>query len=139
MTEKTLTPMQQELLNRADAIMTSIGGAINRGAEFVQGQVPDIALQYVAFGRVYETVIMAISIMVFMVGLWLVVNVACRNTYKFNSEYGNWHVNRFVCLLLGLFPLSFGLMEISANLKSLILVWFAPKVWLLIEISKLIR
>lgn len=140
MTEKTLSPMQQELLNRADAIMASIGSAVNRGAEFVQGQVPDIALQYVAFGRVYETVIMAISIMVFMVGLWLVVNVACRNTCKFKDDVvGCWHNYRLVGLLLGIFPLSYGLSEISANLKSFILVWFAPKVWLLIEISKLIR
>ena len=139
MTEKTLTAMQQELLNRADSIMDSISSAVNRGAEFVHGQVPEIALQYVAFGRVYETVIMAISIMVFMVGLWLVVNVACRNTLKFKDDCGHWHVNRFVGLLVGLFPLAFGLLAISANLKSFILVWFAPKVWLLMEITKLIR
>ena len=140
MTEKTLTPMQQELLNRADAIMDSIGSAINRGTEFVQGQVPEIALQYVAFGRVYETTIMAISITIFMVGLWLVVNVACRNTFKFKDDcVGLWHTNRLVGLMLGLFPLSIGLIAIASDLKSFILVWFAPKVWLLMEITKLVR
>lgn len=139
MTEKTLSPMQQELLNRADAIMASIGSAVNRGAEFVQGQVPEIALQYVAFGRAYETALMVISIMVFMVGLWLVVNVGCRNTYQFKNEYGQWHINRLVGLMLGLFPLSFGLLAISVNLKSFILVWFAPKIWLITEIARLVR
>lgn len=138
MSEKTLTPLQQELLNRADAIMDSIGGAVNRGAEFVQGQVPEIAMQYVAFGRVYETVIMAISITIFMVGLWLVVNVACRNTYKFEDDY-HWHTNRVGALILGLISLSIGLIAIAENIKSFILVWFAPKIWLLMEIAKLVR
>ncbi len=140
MTEKTLTPMQQELLNRADSIMDSMVGAINRGAEFVQGQVPEIAMQYVAFGRAYETVNMAIALSIFMVGLWSVVNVGCRNTYKFKDDYaGNWHTNRFVGLMLGLFPLIGGLITIAENLKSFILVWFAPKIWLLMEITNLVR
>lgn len=139
MAEKTLTPIQQELLNRADTIMASIGNAVNRGAEFVQGQVPEIALQYVAFGRVYETVIMAFSITIFMVGFWLVVNVACRNTHKFEDEYGHWHSNRLFALMLGLITLSIGLTAFAANLKTFILVWFAPKIWLLMEITKLVR
>ena len=87
MTEKTLSPMQQELLNRADAVMASIGSAVNRGAEFVQGQVPEIALQYVAVGRASETALMVISIMVFMVGLWLWPAATPTNS-KMNMDIG---------------------------------------------------
>ena len=41
--------------------------------------------------------------------------------------------------MLGLFPLSFGLLAIALNLKSFILVWFAPKIWLITEIARLVR
>lgn len=137
---KSLTPVQQELLNRADSIMSSIGDAVNRGAEFVQGQVPDIALQYVAFGRAYETVVMLFSLTLLLVGLWLVINVACRNTLNIKNDYdGGWGPGRLVASFLGVIPTVVGILAVAANLKGFLLVWSAPKVWLILEIARLVR
>lgn len=134
---KSLTPVQQELLNRADSIIASIGDAVNRSTEFVQGQVPDIALQYVAFGRAYETVNMLISLAMFLVGLWLVINVGVRNTRKFKDCIDGWSLPRMFAVGFGSLSTMVGLVAFGAQLKGFLLVWFAPKVWLILEIARL--
>ena len=136
---KSLTPVQQELLNRADSIMSSIGDAVNRGAEFVQGQMPDIALQYVAFGRAYETVSMLIALALLLVGLWLFINVACRNTFKLRDWDDDWAPGRVAAAIAGSISITVGLIAFAVNLKGFLLVWSAPKVWLILEIARLVR
>jgi hypothetical protein len=59
-----LSPMQNELLRRADSIFDSISNTVSKASDLaIQGgkavaeQIPDIAFQYIAYGRVANTVI----------------------------------------------------------------------------------
>lgn len=54
-----LSPIQRELLSRADDIFATIGSAVSsatdaavRAGAVVAKEIPDIAWQYIAYGRV---------------------------------------------------------------------------------------
>ena len=48
-TAESLSPMQAELLKRADDIFKSIGEAVTKASDIAAEQIPDIAMQYVTY------------------------------------------------------------------------------------------
>ena len=131
-------PLQQELLSRADNIFASIAAAVNKTTTFAGEQLPDIAMQYIAYGRVYTTVVMIAAMIGFMISLYLIVCVALLNTRKFKVDvyWGNEQISAF---LSGLVLLVISLITGLVTLSSFIMAWFAPKVWLITEITKLLK
>jgi hypothetical protein len=133
MTTETLTPMQTELLKRSDAIMQSISGSISSAVEFSKDQIPDIALQYIAFQRVYSsTLILCVLLMV----AFAVYLLRYASTTKWTKDLDtrialNWIGGTIFGVL--------GMILFFANLKALLLVWFAPKVFLLQSLTSLIK
>jgi hypothetical protein len=127
---ETLSPMQQELLNRADAIFSAMADAASKASSFVAEQVPEIALQYVAFGRAWLTTLVVISILCVIVSAilfrWLAKNGLDDSPLPFSVFFG-------MCVSFVL-----GLVLILNNLKDFLLVWFAPKVWLITSIAQLV-
>lgn len=141
MTTKTesLSPMQQELLNRADAIMRAVGDAVSKTADFAKEQVPDIAYQYVAFGRASETIYILLALALLTVGLYLLVRVGLMNSRNLPNHYGGWNEGRMLAVGVGI-PISFfSFIGVLVNLKGFLLVWFAPKIWLIQEIVHLVK
>lgn len=57
-TADKLSPLQQNLLDRADSIFAAIGNTVTKATDFATAEIPDIAYQYVAYGRVMATVIL---------------------------------------------------------------------------------
>lgn len=66
-----LSPIQKELLDRADTIFKTIAEAASKAASFAAEQLPDIAIQYIAMERVYLTSIIVGSILAFFLALYL--------------------------------------------------------------------
>jgi len=54
MTEK-LSPMQDELLKRADSIFDGISKTVSATKEFALEQIPDVAYQLIAYQRAWLT------------------------------------------------------------------------------------
>lgn len=129
--------MNEELQNKAVEIITAIQDSIGKAGEFAMVQLPDIAQQYVIYGRVKSVIVL----LAFATLSFALLTLA-RWAYKFpwyGDAYGkerraesNYTVLVFstgIGALCGLFAfLSFDL-----------LVWFAPKVWLLKELSTLFK
>jgi hypothetical protein len=135
-----LTPLQQQLLDRADSIMDSIATTVDKASTFAAEQVPDIALQYVAFGRASITAYMTISVIVFCVAFWMAVRIGVMNSRQYPVDtYGTWDERRVGAFVVG------GLMGIGSiiaffvNLNHFIMVWVAPKIWLINEIARLVK
>lgn len=134
-----LTPLQQALLDRADNIMDSIATTVNKASAFAADQVPDIALQYVAFGRASLTTYMIIALMLLIIGLWLAVRVAIMNSRQYPEDSYSWDDRRTGAMISGLAMSVMGVAVFLHNLNNFIMVWVAPKIWLINEISHLVK
>lgn len=142
MANEKLSPLQQELLSRADSIFASIGTAVGKATDFASVQIPDIAIQYVAYGRVYATVLMVFALTTFIFGMWLAIGVAVMDYFKAGcGRYHGyiWADSRDAAMILGI-PISIvGFLMILFNVSNFIMVWFAPKIWLITELVKLAK
>lgn len=125
--------MKEELQGKLVEILTSIQTAAGKASDFAMEQLPDIAQSYVAYGRAYYTLIV-LAFMVISVVLGRMVWKCARSKRFDNGEPAEVLGTIFgavgMCLFVGV-----GI----AHLSGLLLVWFAPKVWLLKEIASLIK
>jgi hypothetical protein len=127
-----LTPMQTELLRRSDAIMESIGNVVGTAVDFSKEQIPDIAFQYVAFERAYSSFYIITGVLLYVLCAYSLLS-AIKN-------WGMWSEDHRVVFLMGNSVLGFiGTMFVFINLKTFLLVWFAPKVFLLQSLTSLIK
>lgn len=135
--------LQEKLLEILTAIQTNTGKAIDTGTElagkagdFAMEQLPDIAQSYVAFARAWET-FGALLWWAVTLGLCYAVLVKAILNNKWMD--GNmWPIERFLTCLIGI-PVAIGTLAAALNYtKGALFVWFAPKVWLIQELAKLI-
>ncbi len=143
--------MQEELLARADKIFDWIGQSMDKvgdlaiqGGKAVAEQVPDIAMQYVAYGRVTLTVYIVLGLFSFFIAYYSFFRVGLRDSMKLGmvQTYGgkDWHPLRIgMSIVGGAFGLIAGGLLVFVNLKEFVLVWFAPKVWLMMELVQLVK
>lgn len=135
MAKEKLSPMQQEILQRADSIFQSLSETAARAADFAGEQIPDIAMQYVAFGRAYETFWVATAAIIAMLSI-----IGLAKNWRKTGSYSDDHFQAFViCLISGLGLLMPTTLLLTEHLKSFLLVWFAPKMWLILEITRLVK
>lgn len=137
---ESLTPLQEELLRRADSIFDGISKTVNQAATFAGEQIPDIAYQYVAWGRGYLTAYVVIGAVILAIGMFLALRIGFFNSRKLKNDYsGDWHGARIVAVVLGSMVTAIGFIVVMHNLKELIMVWAAPKIWLINEIVMLVK
>jgi hypothetical protein len=134
-----LSPLQQALLDRADAVMDSMSAAVSKASSFAADQVPDIALQYVAFGRASLTTYIVISLILLAVAFYLSVRVAIMNSRGYREDSYSWDDRRTAGMVVGLGFAMAGLGVFLHNLNNFIMVWVAPKIWLINEIALLVK
>ena len=139
MTDK-LTPIQQELLNRADSIFAYVGEAAAKAADFAGREVPDIALQYIAYNRVYLSVIVGLAFVVLALHQFLMIRFCLAKDKHFDTsgrynDDGHWmlYIVTSIFIWLGTIIVIFG------NIKDLIMVWVAPKIFLIEHIVHLVK
>ena len=117
--------MKQELQNKLVEILTSIQTATGKAADFAIAELPDIAQQYLTFSRMYESFLMIV-----LLGSFLIMAVFTAKIYKSDDRELTPIPFGFSC---GLFIFSL------AQIRDTLLVWVAPKVWLITELAKLIK
>lgn len=117
--------MNEELQHKLVEILTGIQSAVKATSDFAMAQLPDIAQSYVAYGRAW-TVFVAIAAAITTV-------VAFKYALKWLAESDGASI--MVVAFVGL-PAAL----VSAfHIKAAMLVWFAPKVWLLQELATLVK
>ena len=127
-----LTPIQKELLARADSIFKSIAETVSAGVEFAKDQIPDIAYQYIVMERVYLSIITFLGLLAIVFAFYLIIAGVFKDKFKLGEDA--------LSLLLPALPIGiFGFVIFAVNLKSLIMVWFAPKIYIITNIIHLIK
>lgn len=124
--------MKSELQDKLVEILSGIQGAVNKGSDFVLTQLPDVAQSYIAFGRVWCVVEILMSAAVIGVGVWAL-------KWGSKKEHGDWDLAPDFARLGGVIAGCFGFVLLVFSVKDALLVWFAPKVWLLTEIAGLVK
>ena len=139
-----MSEIAQELIKRADLIGAWLTGTAAGVADVATQQAIEIAMQYVAFGRVYLTVTVGIALAVAALCTYLWVYKGVLNTSAIvnnpsSYHHGDWTASRIVATVIGGFGSLVFSIVFLANLKEFILVWTAPKVWLMIELTTLVK
>lgn len=128
--------MEEQLQAKLVEILSSIQNAAKVSGDFALEQLPDIAQQYVLYGRVVLNFYVLLSLLTVFVGIGIGFL-----TYKHIKQYDELEeANPFYTIFGGIGCLIFtlvGLVETVQHLSSLVMVWAAPKVWLLVELGKL--
>jgi len=135
-----LTPLQQQLLDRADAIFDAVKNATEKAVDFAATQLPDIAIQYITFYRTVYTVQLAIGLILFIFGLYCIFRVGIFDSWKRGKDkWGYWADFRQGAMGMGVISTLVGFLITIFNFRDTVMVWFAPKIFLINTISELIK
>ena len=123
--------MNDELQSKLVEVLTGISEGVSQAKDFAIEQLPDVAQQYIMFGMVWETtllVIYAVLITLIAFGLWKMwrSDTCHYGAVDFAIFFGGGS-------LVGL------LIAFVNQLKPVLLVWFAPKLYLLQGIAGLVK
>ncbi len=103
-------------------------------------QLPDIAVQYVLYGRVKTAAVtvfmLLLSVAMFALSRWAYANPWNTSGYSWDKGTKRSESNYVVMVITSMFG---GLFAIIGILNFDWLVWLAPKVWILKELASLAR
>jgi hypothetical protein len=124
--------MNEELQSKFVEVLTGISEGVAQAKDFAVEQLPDVAQQYIMFGMVWETVAFVVL---------MLCAVACAYTLWWCLKHLDG--GKTEVLVLGIMFSGFGVMGLGLwaflELKDVILVWFAPKLYLLQGIAGLVK
>lgn len=129
--------MNDQLQSNLIEILDSIQTATGRAADFTMSQLPDVAQQYVVYGRAAATVGFVLSWAVF--GMCVYVALKWGFLRKAVDSYGDWTGSRQAAAFLGSVAGVVAFAWALLTTRQLFLVWLAPKAWLLQELARLIK
>lgn len=125
--------MNEELQLKLVEVLDGISQGVTQAKDFAVDQLPDVAQQYIMFGMVWETVA--------FIGSFAILAVLCLALFMIIK-----HRNRLDEVLVGLgggvlavIAIPIWLFVVFASLKDMMLVWFAPKLYLLQGIASLVK
>jgi hypothetical protein len=123
--------MNNELQSQLVEVLTGISEGVAQAKDFAIEQLPDVAQQYIMFGMVWETallVIFAVLITLIAFGIW---KIWVSDSLEFEAGAG--------LIILGFCAEIALLFAFIFQLKPVLLVWFAPKLYLLQGIAGLVK
>jgi len=119
--------MQEELQSKLVEILTSIQAATGKAADFAMDQLPEIAQSYVVYGRA--------SSLFWMVCASACVYFAAKGRAKAMKAFDDgevWPIFAWIGAAIAA-------VVALVTAQEALLVWFAPKVWLLKELAQLVK
>lgn len=134
--------MKDELQTKLVEILSSIQSATGKASDFAMEQLPEIAQSYVLYGRI-EATFWTLALSALAVACVIVAvrfGFADREAvYKGGYSDGEWFARRIIVSVFG--TIASVVVSASAlhSVTAFLLVWFAPKVWLLKEIASLVK
>lgn len=132
--------MKEELQDQLAQILASMQAAASRAGDFAMAQLPDIAQQYVVYGRV-KSVALTILVVLFATALgslsrWAYFHPWNSSPYSWDKGAKRSESNQAMIAIPGAFAVA---LVFLALISFDWLVWVAPKVWLLKEIAGLVK
>lgn len=120
--------MNEQLQSKLVEILTGIQSATKAAGDFAMEQLPDIAQSYVMYGRALHTTGTVVGLAMLLAMLWL-----APRAKKAFDDGEVWSVPIYI------FGTPMTLTLLLVNVNQTLLVWFAPKVWLLRELASLMK
>jgi Na+/proline symporter len=128
--------MKEELQGKLVEILTSIQTAAGKASDFAMEQLPDIAQSYVMYGRAVNTLWLVLGVALFLLAAFrLGPNAMSAAQRGEDKDMPVFAVNALGAVVGGVV----GFIMAAEHMSSALMVWFAPKVWLLKEIATLIK
>jgi hypothetical protein len=121
--------MNKDLSEKAVDILLAIQTGVEKSVGFAQEQLPDLAQQYILFGRVNET--LTVGLLVIAALMFSVFSVRNWKAKSFEEH------NAFLMATCAFSAIIMSLVAAS-HLSDLLMVWFAPKIWIITQIKSLI-
>lgn len=137
-----MNEIAQEVFKRADIIGAWASGKLDQTVDAATQQVIDLAMQYVMYGRIYNTVTFIIACGFLWFTLWLALSKGFldkENVVKSGYNNGDWEFSRVCCAGAGVFLSLFSVTSFIYSIKDVILVWAAPKIWLIVQLAELAK
>jgi hypothetical protein len=140
--------MKEELQTKLVEILGSIQAAAGKAGDFALSQLPDIAQSYVAYGRMSSAfgVVMTLGVVAIAVALFIrglkvfrADRVEGMSSGQFYMKYDRLRNDGFGYFFPAAIVGALGLLAFCASVQGALLVWIAPKVWLLKEIAGLLK
>lgn len=114
-------------------IITQIQGAVATGSDFLLTQLPEIAQQYVLYGRVRTTITVLVCLGLLPLTTLLVKKL--NHGLKENS-FDERFLLGYCAAFIGYVIIGLSLYH---HLTQALLVWIAPKIWLIQTLSALVK
>ena len=132
--------MNEQLQSKLVEILAGIQSATKAAGDFALEQLPDIAQQYVMYGRVKTAALTAFMLLaagvLFATFRWAYANPWNASTYNFEKDAKRSDSNYLVMVVSCVFGSLFALIGV---LSFDWMAWVAPKAWLLKEIAGLLK
>jgi hypothetical protein len=112
-------------------ILSSLQSAVSATGDYASKQLPDIATQYIAYSRVSLT-------LGYVICITLIISVV---VFGYKNRESIDPSNEDVMLFFSVFclaPAVLSFLWALFNFNNLIMIWFAPKVYLVYEIKNLL-
>jgi len=128
---KGKTMEQVNLETKLVEILGAISDGVAQAKDFAVEQLPDIAQQYILFGRAWETIVLAISVAAVVGLVYGTVKIAKSQNIDDSEQW-------VMALMVGGAAFLSLLIAID-RLKDFLLVWFAPKLYLIQGLAQLVK
>ena len=126
--------MDEQLQTKLIEIISEIQSGVKAAGNFALEQLPDIAQQYVAYGRFSLTLYVVLAIVLILSALFGAIK-ACKWSTDKEPEDAVYAITIVGSGLAGIL----GVVVFLVNISEFILVWAVPKVWLIKELAHLIK
>ena len=124
--------MKNELEPKLVEVIGQLQGAVMKASDFAIQQLPDVVQSYILYGRISNLFILMSE---------LAVLYGCWRLYKLPVEESCYGGDEVAVILKTMFSGTVGGITLYFALFSIqetVLVWAAPKIWLIKELGKLI-
>ena len=130
-----MTDLSKELLTRADLIFGKIADAASNAGTLAMDQLPDIATQFILYSRVFYTAQLLVGPLLIGLAVWL-YKIGFK---KLNSRTKIYSDDGFRFFMAGTPVAIMGIVVSAVAFNAFCMVWFAPKIFLIREIMKLVK
>jgi hypothetical protein len=135
--------MKDELKIKLVEILSSIQSVAGKAGDFAMEQLPDIAQSYVFYGRASATAYFFLALLTVLaaaVSIYWGLRQPLSSLEKYGSSNEFYRTDSATGAIIGgCVALAAGVVAVLIQISGVMLVWFAPKVWLLKEIAQLVR
>ena len=122
--------MKNELEPKLVEVIGQLQGAVMKASDFAIQQLPDVVQSYILYGRISSLVTLLLDLVI-LYGCWWVYKIPEEDDFYGGDKKAVQSLVAGTVAAATLFHLFFTVQEV-------VLVWAAPKIWLIKELGKLI-